>query len=558
MKRTLRLSATTVAILATLTTFRSSARAADITDAGINVQARGPLHEAFAQPTTAAPEPTPLVPKAPPDPIPEEPPDKKPDTPNVQWLPGYWSWDADKKDWLWVSGFWRAPPPARQWVPGHWTKADDGWRWIPGFWAPASQGEVNYLERPPDSLESGPSLPAPDENSIYVPGLWVFRGDRFLWRPGYWLTCRNNWIWCAAHYVWTPRGFVFVNGYWDYPLEDRGLLFAPVCFDRPLWTTPGWCFRPSCVVNIGCLFDCCWVCPSRCCYCFGNFYDPCFARLGFVPWFTFGARHHDPLFCHYAWTHRGNTGWVAGLNATFTLRSRGEVTRPPATLAAQSASLAANGIANTRTTAPALVTPLAQVTTVGTAKLTTLDAAQLSTQRQTVKQVRDLAVLRSQTETPKSSAAALSLTTKAIQSAPPKLPDNGVHVTGKLPDSISVSPANRAGPSSGAPEIIHFPTNTGQSQRDPSPAPAIFRSAPVVTAPSSPVIINRSATVSPPPARIAPPPPAPSGGGRGSSPGGGHSGLSGGGGGGHGGGGGGGRGSGGHGSGSHAGGHSKK
>src|SRR5438552_13662961 len=65
-------------------------------EAGINILARGPVHEAFAQPTTIAPDAGPLVTEAPPDPVPEEPPDQKPDGPNVQWISGYWSWDADQ------------------------------------------------------------------------------------------------------------------------------------------------------------------------------------------------------------------------------------------------------------------------------------------------------------------------------------------------------------------------------------------------------------------------------------------------------------------------------
>jgi hypothetical protein len=560
MMRTIRLTATTLGIVAAFALISSVAHSAELTqgETGVNVQTRGPLHEAFAQPTTAAPDATPLVSKAPPDPLPEEPPDKKPDISNVQWIPGYWFWDAEKKDWLWVSGFWRTPPPARQWVPGHWTKADDGWRWIPGFWAPASQGEVNYLERPPDTLEIGPSLPAPDENSIYVPGLWVFQGDRFLWRPGYWLTCRNNWIWCAAHYVWTPRGYVFVNGYWDYPLEDRGLLFAPVCFDRPLWNTPGWCYRPSCVITIGSLFDCCWVWPSRCCYCFGDFYDPCFARLGFVPWFTFGVQNHDPLFCHYAWSHQGTSGWVAGLNATFTARSNGALSRPPATFAAQTATLAGSGITNSGARSSALVTPLAQVKSVGATKLTTIDSAQIAAQQKFVKQVRDLSVVRGQVESSKAASASLPLISKGNATPPPKLLDTGVHATSKPAEANSVAPPNRAGTVNSAPEVLRFPSNPGALPKDASlpstvtrPAPVIATpSAPVISTPSSPAIINRPAVVSPAPVRMAPPPSAPVGGRGGLPGGGGGKGGFGGGGGGHGGGG--------HGGGRTGGGHSHK
>jgi hypothetical protein len=244
------------------------------------------------------------------------------------------------------------------------------------------------------------------------------------------------------------------------------------------------------------------------------------------------------------------------LNASFNARSRGELTRPATTFAAQNAAATGAAIANTHSNSPALVTPLAQVKSVGTAKLTTVDPVQLSDQRQAVKQVRDLAVLRGQTENPKATATTLPLTTKTTVTAPPKLLDANVRsITGKAPDSIPVGPANRAGPTSSSPDPIHIQNGAAPLQRNPSPASPIIRSTPVVTTPSSPAIINRPATVSPPPVHVAPPPPAHSGGGRsGFSGGGGHGGS---GGGGHGGGGGGH--SGGHGGGGRSsGGHSHK
>ena len=114
----------------------------DAADA-IDVQTRGPVHEAFAQPTDAPAQPDLIVPKKPPDPIPEEPPDQKPEG-EVQWIPGYWAWDADKNNFLWVSGFWRTPPPDRKWVPGYWTQVEGGWQWVPGFWAPSNQSDIPY------------------------------------------------------------------------------------------------------------------------------------------------------------------------------------------------------------------------------------------------------------------------------------------------------------------------------------------------------------------------------------------------------------------------------
>src|SRR5947199_7496358 len=83
---------------------------ADDPNQGVEVLARGPVHEAYAT-TVEFPTPSPVVPKVPPAPIEELPPDQKPDGDNVQWIPGYWSWDEERTDFIWISGFWRQPPP---------------------------------------------------------------------------------------------------------------------------------------------------------------------------------------------------------------------------------------------------------------------------------------------------------------------------------------------------------------------------------------------------------------------------------------------------------------
>ena len=59
------------------------------------------------------------------------------------------------------------------------------------------------------------------------------------------IAARARRVWIGAALRWTPAGYVFVDGYWDYPLEDRGLLFAPVYFKQPLWRNPDWCYQPS-------------------------------------------------------------------------------------------------------------------------------------------------------------------------------------------------------------------------------------------------------------------------------------------------------------------------
>src|SRR5262245_23437853 len=112
---------------------------------GGDVQARGPVHEAFATPTAEAKAP-PMVAKKPPAPIEEMPPEEKPEG-DMVWIAGYWAWDDDRNDYLWVSGCWRAKPHGKEWVAGYWREQNNSWQWAPGFWTAAQAGraqEVTY------------------------------------------------------------------------------------------------------------------------------------------------------------------------------------------------------------------------------------------------------------------------------------------------------------------------------------------------------------------------------------------------------------------------------
>jgi hypothetical protein len=130
------------------------------------------------------PEPSPIVEKEPPEVIDEVPPEERPEGDDVRWIPGYWHFDDEADEFLWVSGFWRDVPPNHRWVPGGWHRVEGGWQWVPGFWAADEDDEVEYVPPPPESLDRGPSTPAPDDDSTYVPGCWVFR-EALHWRPGF-------------------------------------------------------------------------------------------------------------------------------------------------------------------------------------------------------------------------------------------------------------------------------------------------------------------------------------------------------------------------------------
>jgi hypothetical protein len=56
----------------------------------LEFRARGPVHEAFATPTTNDPAEPIVITEQPPEPIEELPPECRPEGRNVIWIPGYW------------------------------------------------------------------------------------------------------------------------------------------------------------------------------------------------------------------------------------------------------------------------------------------------------------------------------------------------------------------------------------------------------------------------------------------------------------------------------------
>jgi hypothetical protein len=303
----------------------------------MDVQARGSVHEAFGEPTRAAPITGAVVPKAPPPRIEEAPPEQRPEGDNIVWIPGYWAFDNEAADFMWISGFWRAVPPGRNWVPGSWQATTGGYHWVGGYWGVAeASGEAEYLPVPPETIDRGPSIPAPAEGYNYVPGCWVYQTVRYVWRPGYWIAHRPGWCWTPACYRWTPCGYVFISGYWDLPLFDRGLLFAPVVFTRPLWLRPGFFYRPSFCIQPDFLCGALFVRPRCGCYFFGDFFAAGYRR-DFVPWidYRFARVNIDVNFGYYRHNFARHGGWETGLGALYAGRYRGDIGRPPRTLVQQ-------------------------------------------------------------------------------------------------------------------------------------------------------------------------------------------------------------------------------
>jgi len=314
-----------------------AAPAAAAADPSVEVLTRGPIHEAFATPVSDAPAPGLVVPKRPPEPIEEQPPEVKPQGDNATWIAGYWSWDDERKDFIWISGVWRVAPPGNRWKPGSWQEAEGGWQWVSGYWMSVTKADVVYLPKPPATLDQGPTSPTPGDAYFWVPGHWQWIAERYVWVPGYWTVSRQGMVFVYPSYYWAPRGWIYCGGYWDFPLERRGLLFAPVYFVAPVAR-----YRPAVCVDVTIVTGSLFCRPAYHHYYFGDYYADHYVAIGIHPWFIYSSPRHgyDPLFCYYRTHYRHDPRWETSLRGWHEYYRAHPGMRPPHTLAEQQRLLA--------------------------------------------------------------------------------------------------------------------------------------------------------------------------------------------------------------------------
>jgi hypothetical protein len=297
------------------------------------VLTRGPIHEAFAQPVTFDEATGFRIGRRPPAAIDEIPPDQRPDGNHIVWIPGYWNWDSDRDGFIWVSGCWRAVPPGTSWVPGYWAEVGGGYQWTAGFWTAADVDEIEYLPAPPTTLEEGPQQTRGSADSVWIPGCWVRRQNRYAWRAGFWQEARPNWVWVPAQYVATPRGWIYVDGYWDYPLDRRGVAFLPVYCPPSLYGRTDFRYSPDIALDLGGLMLNLFISPRRHQYYFGDYYGSEYLREGYYPWFE-APQHrgwYDPIFVQQQWQHRDDRRWIENQRAGYDRRLNDRSLRPART-----------------------------------------------------------------------------------------------------------------------------------------------------------------------------------------------------------------------------------
>jgi len=371
---------------------------------GVEALTKGPIHEAFADPATPDPEPSPVVGKAPPADVPEQPAAYKPEG-NFVWIPGNWSWDDDRDDFVWVTGVWRQPPPGMRWVSGYWQEINGGWQRVKGFWIQEQTQEVAYYNQPPATLEAGPSSPAPAANYFWIPGSWTYANTGFNWQAGYWAPYQQDWVYVPARWIWTPAGFVYVAGYWDYRLGARGQIFAPVYFQRPVYAQAGWFYRPSIAIPTSNLFIHLWIQPRYGSYFFGNYFGPQYMNRGFVAWSNLPSHRHgyyyDPFYS-YAHVHYRQQGvdYLGRVQGWHNYYAQHPEHRPPATFHEQREWLKTPAAAAVGRDAQLVARPIGEIARQGDSpiKFTHLNEHALQTQAEHAKQIRELDAQRKNLE----------------------------------------------------------------------------------------------------------------------------------------------------------------
>jgi hypothetical protein len=374
--------------------------------AGSEVLTGGPVHEAFAKPVSMDAQAPIFVPQPPPTNLQEVPPAERPAGAGIVWVPGYWAWDANRNDFIWVSGCWRNAPPDTYWVPGHWLQAGNSWEWIGGFWKPISaqpQQEIEYLPAPPAAIEvEAPGAP-PLPDQVWVPGCWYWSQGQYVRRHGYWITQQVGWVWVPSHFAWTPRGYIFAQGHWDHDMDNRGVLFCPTYFPRDVRVRVGFAFSPAVCVDLGMLRMNLFVYPQYRHYYFGDCYDAAYVRLGILPWFKCQTIHtwYDPLFVYDRWHfQRTDPHWAANLARGFELRRSNRDLRPARTfveLQAQTARLPANRRPERPLAEPLRAYAISQQTPVRFERINAVERQQIAVRATDVRSLRDQ---RSQWEAP--------------------------------------------------------------------------------------------------------------------------------------------------------------
>jgi hypothetical protein len=372
---------------------------------------------------------------------------------------------------------------------------------VPGFWAEAPQAaekhDVTYLPKPPDPPETAAPAAPPNPDSFYVPAGYVWTGERYAWRAGYWARVEPGYVWVPGHFRWTPYGYVYIAGYWDLAVARRGVIYAPVVID-PDVVTVGFVYTPCYVVPSVVVVDAFFVRPCYCHYYYGDYYEACYRERGFECAIVYSRRHYDSVIVYERWEHRSDPRWEVVQVNVYNDRCAGRAACPPRTLAAQEQA------------GRSVVVPASRYAAVSGVKMARVDATERLRVREQAQAIQQVGLDRRAAEAKMSVGAPAQPRVASVQvprnypapPPPPRAPGGGhggSDQTGHQPDHGTIGGEDRTKhqPDHGS---MPPPKHPG----DPTPPPD-HGSKP----PAGPPPRGGQPPVKPPPSKPMPPPKQP-------------------------------------------------
>jgi hypothetical protein len=90
-------------------------------------------------------------------------------------------------------------------------------------------------------------------------------------------------------------------GYWDYLPDQRGVMFAPLYYPRPIYRHYGYFYRPHIILDTNVVFLSLFVRRGSHHYYFGDYHHHRYEKRGFRPWYSRQANRygHDPFYRTY-------------------------------------------------------------------------------------------------------------------------------------------------------------------------------------------------------------------------------------------------------------------
>ena len=74
--------------------------------------------------------------------------------------------------------------------------------------------DVVYIETAPPAPRIEVISKRPTPKAIWIPGYWMWKGNKYVWAPGHWEKKPRGRAWAPGQWKRTHRGWYWVAGYW--------------------------------------------------------------------------------------------------------------------------------------------------------------------------------------------------------------------------------------------------------------------------------------------------------------------------------------------------------